>query len=326
MKKLIFTFFLYFCAAVFIFAGGASESKADEHADQGGRLQVVATTSIITDVVRNIAGDKADVAGLIPLGQNVHGYVPKPRQMVMIEDAHLIFVNGLNLEEQMLELVYSNSEAPVVEVSEGIDVINEDEDEHQEGEHEEGEEHHHAEGDPHTWMSLRNAEVWVRNIAEALTEADPSNGSYYNENAEAYLKEIRELDNEIASAVDDIPVNRRMIISDHAVFNYFARDYGFEVSGTILPSFSTNSEASAKHLGELVDIINRKDIKAIFVGASAGEDLTKLAEALSEESGTDINIITILTGSLAPEGSPGDTYLGYFRYNAEKIVKGLSTE
>lgn len=331
---------ILFSAAMTIFGGGKAET--------GGRLQVVATTSLVTDVVAQIAGDMVDLHGLMSPGKDPHTYEPTPRDMALVEKADLIFSNGFDLEEGLLDTLASVKTGRVVEVSRGIEVIgftesDEDEGEDHEGEdehegeedhhdgdeeHHEGEEDHHDghdhEVDPHTWTSPLNVLVWVENISAALEDADPANREYYRAKADSYRAELLRLDEEIRSALSVIPGESRILVSDHKALNYFARDYGFDAAGAIIPSFSTNSETSARRFAALVHLIEERNIKALFIGTTSGDAIRKMGEAVQAELGFPLPVIPLLSGSLMPEGQEGDDYLGYIRYNVRQILTGLN--
>ena len=345
MKKVVVTLILFSLAAT-IYGGGKAES--------GDRLQVVATTSLVADVVSRIAGDRVDLQGLMAPGKDPHTYEPTPRDMALVEKADLVFSNGFDLEEGLLETLRSVRTGMVVEVSRGIDVLgfaesdehegedHEGEDEHEgeedhhdgDEEHHEGEEDHHDgeddnhdghdhEVDPHTWTSPLNVLVWADNIAEALAESDPENRDYYWQRADSYQAELRLLDKEIRSELSVIPRENRILISDHKALNYFARDYGFDAAGAIIPGFSTNSDTSVRRFAALVHLIEERNVKAIFIGSTSGDAIRKMGEAVRAEVGYPIPVIPLLSGSLMPAGQEGDDYLGYIRYNVRQILSGL---
>ncbi|MBB6480035.1 metal ABC transporter substrate-binding protein [Spirochaeta isovalerica] len=319
--------------ALFLLAfisAGLTASGASENNDG---LTVITTTSIITDVVKNIAGDHITVKGLIPQGGNPHNYQPTPREMAMVEKADLLLVSGLGLEEALLDSLKNVSKGKVVEVSSRIEPLAfEEEGEHHdledhddEADHDEGDDHHHDQ-DPHTWTSLLNVLTWTEVISDALSELDPANRTAYQANAENYRKKLLDLDSrarEILSAIDE---KDRKLVSDHSLFGYFARDYGFEDFGALVPSFSTNGEVSAKDFSRLIEEVNEYQIKAVFIGNTAGDSIKKLGAVLVEESDHPVELLTIMTGSLAAPGETGDTYLGYFEYNVNQIAKGLRSE
>ncbi len=318
MKRLM-TAVMLFAGALAVHAGGQAEDN--------GPLKVVATTSLVTDVVSQIGRDKIDLYGLMGPGKDPHTYEPAPRDMAVVEEADLIFSNGFDLEEGLVRTLDSVKTGLVVEVSRGIEVLGfEEADDHDE-------EAHHAEDDshdqpdhqvdPHTWTSPLNVLVWVENISAALEEADPENRDFYRENAAFYRAELVRLDDEIRSALSAIPREDRILVSDHKALNYFARDYGFEAAGAIIPSFSTNSETSARQFAALVHLIEERKVKALFIGSTSGDAVKKMGEAVQTELGYPLPVIPLLSGSLMPKGQEGDDYLGYIRYNAGQILKGL---
>jgi ABC-type Zn uptake system ZnuABC Zn-binding protein ZnuA len=157
-----------------------------------------------------------------------------------------------------------------------------------------------------------------------LVEADPANRETYEANAEAYMGELEAVDAYIREQVETIPEANRKLVTDHKLFGYFADEYGFEVVGALIPSFSTTAGASAGDVADLVELIREENVPAIFTGTTASQGLKGLAEAIADEAGLEIKVLPVLTGSLAPAGEPGDTYIGYMRYNIDQIAAGLS--
>ena len=289
---------------------------------EGEKLAVTATTNIIGDVTANIGGDAIELNVLIEIGQDPHSFEPTPQDLAAIEDADLILVNGLDLEEVLVDAIGNVSEGPVVPVSAGIEVLepaDEDDDHEDEGE----EDHAHA-TDPHVWVDPNNVMVWVENIAWALSQADPANAASYQANAAAYLDELRALDEYIRQQAARIPEGQRKLVTDHGLYSYFADEYGFEIIGTVIPSFTSTAGASAGDVARLVGVIEAEGVPAVFIGATANQGTRRLAEALADEVGEQVRVLPLLSGSLAPSGEPGDTYIGYMRYNIDQIVLGLA--
>lgn len=318
MKRIV-SFFSLFIIAILLLAGCASAQPS-----AGDKLQVLATTSIVADVVRQVGGEYVEVTQLLPLGTDPHTFEPRPQDAAAIANARLVFANGAGLEEFLEPLLESaGAMDKLIEVSEGIELLPlEGEEKHHEGEehgHEhEGEGHHHAGGDPHTWMSPKNVLVWVENIAEALAKADPRHAKAYRANAEAYAAKLRELDEWIRQQVSQIPPENRSLVADHAVFGYFARDYGFQQVGTITHSFSTGATPSAQELAALEDQIRAYGVKAIFVGADVNQSLAKQVA-----NDTGIKVVPLYHGSLTDANGPAPTYLDFMRYNVNAIVEAL---
>jgi manganese/iron transport system substrate-binding protein len=286
-------------------------------------LKIVASTSIVGDVVRQIAGQKVDLVVLIPTGSDPHTFEPRPQDIAAISEADIVFINGLGLEETLEPVLDANLAGRLVAVSDGIAVLPFEDDhgdrdeEFETGKHED-ESDEYAAGDPHTWMDPNNVIVWVQNITAALAQVDPLHADEYQRNAEAYLAELRELDRWIRGQVSQVPPSQRKLVTDHAVFNYFAQEYGFELVGLVVPALSTNAAPSAKELAALEDEIRQKDVKAIFVGATVNPALSAQVAA-----DTGAQVVFVYTGSLSPAGSGAETYLDFMRYNVSAIVGAL---
>ncbi len=280
-----------------------------------GKLQAVATTSIVADVVTQIGGERVTVTMLLPLGADPHTFEPRPQDAVAIAKADLVFANGAGLEEFLHPLLESaGAEEKLVEVSAGIELL-------KMGEHEaeqEAEGHAHEEGDPHTWMDPNNVIVWTQNIADALVEADPANAKTYQVNAEAYIASLTELDGWIRTQVEQIPAERRKMVSDHLAFGYFADEYGLEQVGALIGAFSTNAAPSAQELAALEDKIKEQGVLAVFVGKTVNP---ALAEQVAQDTGT--KLVFLYTGSLSEPGGEADSYLAFMRYNVNAIAEAL---
>lgn len=283
------------------------------------KLKVVATTTILGDVVRQVAGDAADVSILLPIGADPHGFQPTPQDAALIANADLVFANGLNLEEFLEKLIdNAGGSAQVVTVSDGITAI-EGHEGHVEAEtRAEGEEHAHEAADPHVWMDPNNVRVWIRNIVAALSELDPANAAAYQANAERYDQTLQTLDAWVQEQVAQVaPENRQMVV-DHDAFGYFAQRYGFEMVGTVVPGYSTMSAPSAQELAQLEDAIGSLGAKAVFVGNTVNP---ALAQRVAADTGTQL--VFLFTGSLSEPGGGADTYEAFVRSNVNAIVEAL---
>lgn len=304
-------------AVLLLSACGAAAPSAED------RLQVLATTSIVADVVQQVGGDYVNVTLLLPLGTDPHTFEPRPQDAVALAETQIVFANGAGLEEFLEPLLESTGAADkVVEVSAGIELLafeeHHHEDEEHEGEEHEGEEHHHEGGDPHTWMDPNNVLIWVDNIAAALIAEDPEHAAAYQSNAEAYAASLRELDAWIRSMVDQIPVESRGLVADHAVFGYFVEEYGFIQVGTITGSFSTSAAPSAQELAALEDDIRSFGVRAVFIGVDTNQELA--AQIASE---TGVQLVPIYHASLSDAAGPAASYLEMMRYNVTAFVEAL---
>lgn len=319
----------------------ACASPTPTAAPQSRKLRVLATTTIVGDVVRNVAGDAVELSVLLPVGADPHSFTPTPQDVAKVSEADLVFANGAGLEEFLQALLENAGAADkTVAVSQGISLLQGEahshsaEEEHateeqaqqpmpttetsDAGEHDHDHEHEHAAGDPHTWFDPNLVMIWVQNIATTLSEKDPQNASSYQKNAEAYTAQLRELDQWIRQQVETIPAENRLLVTDHKSFAYFAERYGFTQVGAVLPSFSTLAEPSAQELAALEDAIRQLGVKAIFVGTTVNPNL---AQRIAQDTG--VQLVTLYTGSLSEADGPANTYLNFMRYNVNAIVEAL---
>lgn len=286
-------------------------------------LKVVATTSVIGDIVGRVGGDAIELTTLIVPGQDSHSYEPSSRDLTAAADAHVIFINGWNLEEGLIANLENVSENGVlVPVSAGIDPLQREEHE-EEGEENEGEEEHeHMGADPHTWLVPHQVVQWVENISQVLGSLDPANADSYSQNAADYLTELQSLIQYYDEQVATIPAENRVMVTNHDSFGYFAAAYDFEIIGTVLAGASTLSEPSAEELAELVDTMKEAGVCAVFAETSAN---TILAETVTAElnSCDNVQVIALYTESIGSPGSGADSYIGMMRANIDAIVNGL---
>jgi manganese/iron transport system substrate-binding protein len=306
---------------------GASAGPDDEHGlhvDEmpslspvsltgGEKLRVVATTSIVGDVVANVGGDRIDLTVLMPLGTDPHTFEPTPQDVAKVADAHIVFINGGGLElflEQLLESV--GGKASLVPVSYGIDFLRVEEG------HGDEEGHGHGEYDPHVWFDPTNVLLWTSNIETTLSTLDPENAALYEANAKAYTEELRVLDAWIREQVAQLPDTDRRLVTDHTSLTYFAQRYGFEQVGAVFPGYSTLSAPSARDLAELQEAIQAYGVKAVFVGTTVNPHL---AEQLAEDTG--MQVVSLYTGSLSEAGGPAATYVALMRHDVSAIVAAL---
>jgi zinc/manganese transport system substrate-binding protein len=317
---------------------------------QRERLNIVTTTSILADVVQNVAGDAADVTSLMDVGTDPHSFQPTTRDIIALDEANLIFINGIRLEgglREILSEIESDQVIPMsacVTVLTGLDheVEHEDDDSHEVaavsgdlgkqcmthyeelGITPEGAPLYDADCedcDPHVWMDVQNVMLWTLFVRDTLSDLDPGNADLYADNCAAYLKQLRELDSDIQDLVESIPEDNRLLVTNHNVLNYFATRYGFEIAATILPGFSTGAEPGPQEILEVIQILEDADVPAIFVDNSANADT---AEQIADEA--EVEVIMLYTGSLSADDAEGSTYIDYMRFNTSQIVGGLTTD
>ncbi len=281
----------------------------------GEKLRVVATTNLVADVARRIGGDTIDLIGLLPPGADPHGYQATPNDLRAINDAHLILINGLGLEES-LDTILSDARSKTVAVNTGVATLAIGE---ETGAHEEADAHQHDGINPHTWWSIAAVEQWSRTIEQSLSLVDPAHAAQYGANAQVYRDELSALKAEVDSLVAQIPLAERKLATDHDTLAYFAHDYGFQVVGLIVPSSSSLAEPSAQHLAQLQDQIRAADVRVIFVGSTVNP---RQAEQLAQDLG--IRVVPIYTDSLSAPDGPAPSYVAFMRYNVNAIVQTLA--
>lgn len=304
LRRLTLILLVAYTAAALIACTGSQPVPAAD-----GKLKVVATTTLVGDVVAAIGGDNIDVAILLPPGAEPHSFQPTPKDVAALSKADLVFVNGLNLEEVLMPtLENALGKGKIVAVSEGVQTIE------LAGE----EASAHGGGDPHTWTDPNNVMVWADNISRALSQAEPAHATAYAANAAAYRKQLVEIDQWVKEQVAHVPEANRKLVTDHAVFGYFAKRYGFEQVGAVIPGFSALAEPSAQEMAALEDTIHRLGVKAIFTGNTVN---STLSQRVADDTG--VKLVFIYTDSLSPPDGPVPTYLEWVRHNVSAFVEAL---
>jgi zinc/manganese transport system substrate-binding protein len=273
------------------------------------KLKVVATFSILADLVKNVGGDRVDVAALVGPNGDAHVYQPTPGDAKTLADAKVVFANGLGFEGWMARLVKaSGTKAPTVTASKGVKP-------RKASDHGHG----HDDADPHAWQSVANVKLYVANIRDGLAGADPAGKSAYEANATAYLAKLDALDAEVKAAVQGIPVDRRKIITTHDAFGYFGAAYG--VAFVAPQGVSTESEVSAKDVAKIITQIRKQKIPAVFL-----ENVTdkRLLERISAESGARVGG-TLYSDALTDEKGAAPTYLDMMRHNVKQLAVALTS-
>ena len=297
-------------------------------------VRVVATFSILGDMVQRIGGDRVMVTTLVGADGDTHVYQPTPADARAISEAQVLIVNGLGFEGWLDRLRDAASfEGLMVTATEGVDVIEsaegvhdkhdaheEDEhgDEHGHDEHDDEHGHHdHGPEDPHAWQSLVSAETYVRNIARGLREVDAGGAAHYARNLEDYLEQLRSLNSEIKAQFATLSEARRTIVTAHDAFAYFGREYGLVFLAPL--GFSTEAEASAKDVAQLIEQIRREEISAVFI-ENFGDP--RLVEQIARETGANVGG-TLYPGALSGPDGPAATYLDMIRHNANTLFDAL---
>ena len=294
-----------------------------------GPIRVVATFSILGDMVSRIGGEHVAVTTLVGPDGDTHVYRPTPAAARAVSEADILVVNGLGFEGWLDRLVETAEFGGVrVVATAGIDPIMFEDghgDDHVDGhddDHDEDDEHHahdHGAFDPHAWQSLRHAVTYVDNVTMALAIASPESASTFYRNRALYVAEIEALDAEIRSLLAEVPDSARTIVTSHDAFQYFGRDYGLVF--TAPQGLSTESEASAKDVVRLIELIRSQGIRAVFVENIADPRLLK---RIADETGATIGG-TLYPGALSGPDGPAPTYLDMMRHNARTLARALSS-
>ncbi len=279
----------------------------------GGKIQIIATVGVIADIVREVAGDKANVEGIIGEGVDPHLYKPTSVDIKAFQAADIVFYNGLMLEGKMSDVLVrlARGGKPVYAVTDEIleqnDYILTNEEEHY---------------DPHVWMDVSG---WIRAVnvvAGALSEYDPENKEHYEGNAFAYNRELDDLDAYAIERIATIPENQRVLVTAHDAFSYMARAYGLEVRG--IQGLSTESEAGVKDIEDLVTFLAENKIPAVFVESSVSDkNVRALVEGTSAKGHSVIIGGELFSDAMGPAGTYRGTYIGMIDHNVTTITRAL---
>lgn len=285
---------------------------------EGEKLRVVATTNVVADVVRQVGGDDIELVSLLPPGADPHSYQATPDDLRRLNQAHVVFINGLRLEEAMVSILENlDQPVPIVSVNRNVTPRVLDDGAAGAGATDAGD---HGAADPHTWMDVGNVVQWVATIAETLTALDPAHGSTYTAAAASYQETLAALDSEIRTAMAAIPAGQRKLVSDHDSLGYFANAYGLEIIGTVVPSLSTMASPSAQELAALQRQIEQERARAILVESTVSPNL---AQQLAQDTGA--RVVVIYAGSLSDAQGPAPTYVEMMRYDARAIAGALES-
>jgi ABC-type Zn uptake system ZnuABC Zn-binding protein ZnuA len=262
----------------------------------GGQPEVLATTTILADMAKQVAGDRMRVGSVVPAGAHVEEYEPTPDDAKRVSVARIIFVNGLDLDKWADPLLKNKKAgAPVITLTEGLPDID---------------------GNPHMWFDPQLARRYVEKIRDALVALDPPGKDGYTTRAKAYDAALVSLDTELKTKAATVPQARRKLVTSHDAFPYFARAFGFEIVGFVQPQ--PDKEPSAKELAALVETVKAAKVPAVFVEAGVSKSLT---EALANEAGVRRVVTDLPTDSLlAP---PADSYIGLMRVAMDKVTSAL---
>ena len=299
------TFYVAASTILFVCLVAMGCTRTSPSANRPGPKRVVTTFTILQDMAQNVAGDKAIVESITKPGAEIHEYEPTPLDIVKAQSADMVLRNGLGLERWFEKFMGSIRDVKSVELSQGIEPIG------------------IAEGpylgkpNPHSWMSPKNAIIYVENIRRALVEIDPSNEDTYDANAAAYTAKIRAVDEPLRAKLSEIPADQRWLVTSEGAFSYLIRDYNMKE--LYLWPVNADSEGTPQQIQKVVDTIRKYKIPVTFSESTISD---KPQRQVCRESGARFGGI-LYVDSLTPEDGPAPSYLRLLTYNANTIVAGF---
>jgi ABC-type Zn uptake system ZnuABC Zn-binding protein ZnuA len=294
-------------ATLVLALAAAACGEEDNAGGAGDRITVVATTTQAADLVRNVGGDRVEVVGLLAANTDPHDYEPRPRDAQALADAELIVRSGGELDAWLQPTIEgAGSDAPVLTLIDAVRTLEREDAEHG--------------VDPHWWQDPRNAVLAVGAIRDALLAADPAGAAAYRQQAGRYAARLRALDRAVQACLDGVPEARRKLVTTHDALGYYARRYGIEVIGTVIPSLTTEAQPSAGDTAELVRTIRAAGVTAIFAESSVSP---KVEQAIAREAGARVGK-ALWADSLGPSGSGGETYARSIAANTRALLDGFT--
>ena len=316
------------CLLVFSLASCGKAAPANEEAKQSETKTIYTTFFPVYDLTKLIAGDKADIKMIIKGSEEPHSFELNPAQMADIVKADLIIYNGAGMESFVPDLKNAcNDDDKFLDLSQGLTLLESDHSDH-DHEHEKSDAHDKSNGqddadhssvNPHTWLSIKNAEVELDTIYKKLCSIDPANKDYYKENLEKALPKFKELDKKFADQISRVDQDKRYFVVSHAAFNYLAHDYGLEQ--VAVTGISPEDEPSAKQLKTIADFVKKHDITTIFF---EGKATPKVARTLAENTQTKTDTIYTMENLTDEEASWG--YVKLMEKNLEALMKSFETK
>jgi manganese/zinc/iron transport system substrate-binding protein len=281
--------------------------------ETNGNLNVVTTTTMITDLVKNIGGDSINVQGLMGSGVDPHLYKASEGDVSKLVNADIIFYNGLHLEGKLVEVFEKMGSATKTPIAladelEKSTLI--------------GSDYFASNYDPHVWFDIDYFKAFANKVTMILSEKDPKNADKYFENTKQYVAKLDALKSDVKEIIETLPKEKRILVTAHDAFNYFGKAYDFEVVG--LQGLSTATEAGVQDVQKLAAFIIEKEIKAIFVESSVPKRTIEALQAAVKSKGHDVKIGgTLYSDALGTTGTIEGTYIGMFEYNVNTIVNAL---
>ena len=291
MKKLLFS--LLFCVASPLFAA------------DGKPFTVVTTFTVIADMAQNVAGDDATVLSITKPGAEIHDYEPTPQDLVKAQQADLVLWNGLNLERWFERFFANVKDVPSVVVSEGVEPMS-----IHGGEYD-------GKPNPHAWMSVSNAKIYVKNIEAALAKHDPAHAENYHKNAAAYLAKLEAMDAKLKEDVAKIPEAQRWLVSSEGAFSYLARDLGFKEA--YLWPINAEQQGTPQQVSALIETVRANKIPVVFSESTISD---KPAKQVAKESGAKYGGV-LYVDSLSAADGPVPTYLDLLKVTTDTVINGF---
>ncbi|HTX91388.1 MAG TPA: zinc ABC transporter substrate-binding protein [Anaerolineales bacterium] len=272
-----------------------------------GMPTVLAAETFLGDIAQNVAGDRLKVETLLPVTVDPHEFQPKPQDVVKLAQCQVLIVNGLGYESwlqktiegiggQRLEIVATAGLTPNPDPSGA-----------------------HPEGDPHMWMDPLNTIHYVEQIRNGLSQADPAGAAAYAANAAAYIAKLQALDQWIRNRVAEVPVEKRLLVTNHDALAYFGRAYQFTIVGAVIPSITTDASPSAQQLAALIDTIRKTGAPVVFLDVGENQ---KLADQIAAETGVKV-VADLYVESISGPGGPAPTYIDMIEHDVLVIVGAL---
>jgi manganese/iron transport system substrate-binding protein len=289
--------------AILLLAGCAK--PAGPWRDGAAGLRVVATTTVVADLLAHVGADHVDQVTLLKPGIDAHDYEPSPADVEAIANAELVVENGVGLESWLHDTIESSGyDGPVVDASQGVRLRQVD-----------------GEPDPHIWQNPRNAMVMAANIERGLARVEPEWAGFFQRQLDGYLEKLRDLDAEVERQTAGLA--NRKVVTNHDAFGYYLDRYHLELVGSVIPSFDSSAELSGRDIRDLVAKIRATGAKAIFSETSLPP---RTAETIGREAGVKVVVgeDALYGDALGPPGSDGDTYHKMIRHNTRTIVSNLS--
>ncbi|MFZ6030794.1 MAG: metal ABC transporter solute-binding protein, Zn/Mn family [Chloroflexota bacterium] len=312
MNKNIFLFLLPLSLALSA-CGAALEANA---ADVSNRtIKVVATVGMVADAVKNVGGERVEVTALMGAGVDPHLYKASEGDVRALEGADIVFYSGLHLEAGLSGVLERMGDrGSVIAVTDSIERANLIAPPEFAGAY-----------DPHVWFDVSIWMQTVPSVRDALSKLDPQHADLYRANAEKYLAELKDLHAYVQARAEELPQEKRILITAHDAFNYFGRAYGFEVRG--LQGISTASESSTSDVQALADFIVEKQVSAVFIESSVPQRNVEALQAAVQAKGFDVQIGgELFSDAMGNPGTPQGTYAGMVKHNIDTIVSALKGE